>query len=144
MLFQENKLATVLSTCQRRMREIYQHPTQTTWEPAFENNEVSLIFAQESEVLSIIRHRGAPRRSLSNYRGAPLCLIYSCPAIFEVPLHALALGLLLIELPTPVIFETILQCFHLYIIYHVIWYYSTYMWNSSSNHYDPKPKITTT
>ena len=38
---------------------------------------------QESEVLSIIRYRGA---------------LYSCPAIFEVPFYAL----LLIELPTPV------------------------------------------
>ena len=45
--------------------------------------------AQESEVLSIIRHRGAPRRSLGNYKKT---------AIFEVPLYAL----LLIELPTPV------------------------------------------
>ena len=40
--------------------------------------------SQESKVLSIIKHRGAPRRSLGNYkkislpsylRGAPLCLI---------------------------------------------------------------------
>ncbi len=38
---------------------------------------------QESEVLSIIRYRGA---------------LYSCPAIFEVPFYAL----LLIELPTAV------------------------------------------
>ena len=53
----------------------------------------SIIISQESKVISIIRHRGEPRRSLGNYKKKP----HSCPVIFEVHLYAL---LLLIELPT--------------------------------------------
>ena len=58
--------------------------------------------SQESKVLSIIRHRGAPRRSLGNYkkislpsylRGAPLCLIIDRTSDSCVPMvlrkHAL-------------------------------------------------------
>ena len=47
----------------------------------FRRNAWTFMKLQESEVLSMIRHRGAPRRSLGNHRlngdlrGAPLCLI---------------------------------------------------------------------
>ena len=37
------------------------------YESAIIQNLTALFISQESEVLSIIRHRGAPRRSLGNY-----------------------------------------------------------------------------